>query len=132
MAANTATGINAILNVAVPVHDHDRALEFYAGILGFEIRRDTTFGPGMRWVEVAPAGAQTAIALAPLRDGASAGVDTGIRLATSDATATHSALKERGVDADAEILRLGPGVPPMFFVRDPDGNTLVVVEAPQA
>ena len=130
MTAHTATGINAVLNVAVPVTNHDRALEFYAGTLGFEIRRDATFGPGMRWVEVAPAGAQTTIALAPLRDGASAGVDTGIRLATSDAAATHGALKELGVDTDAEILRMGPGVPPMFFVRDPDGNTLVVVEAP--
>ena len=132
MTAQTATGINAILNVAVPVTDHDRALDFYGGILGFEVRRDASFGPGMRWVEVAPAGAQTTIALAPLREGASAGVDTGIRLATTDAAATHDALRGLGVDVDAEILRMGPGVPPMFFIRDADGNTLVVVESPQA
>ena len=29
---------------------------------------------------------------------------------------------------DAEILRFGEGVPPMFSMRDPDGNTLYVVE----
>jgi catechol 2,3-dioxygenase-like lactoylglutathione lyase family enzyme len=131
MTAHSATGINGVLNVAVPVTDHDRALEFYTRNLGFEIRRDATFGPGLRWVEVAPAGAQTTIALAPPGDGASVGVDTGIRLGTTDAAATHRALRDLGVDADAEILRV-PGAPPMFFVRDPDGNTLVVVEAPQA
>jgi len=33
-----------------------------------------------------------------------------------------------GSPADLEILRLGPGVPAMFFFRDPDGNTLQVIE----
>ena len=56
-------------------------------------------------------------------------VDTGIRLTTRDAAADRSALRDRGVDVDAEVLYFGPGVPPMFTLRDPDGNTLYVVEA---
>ena len=55
------------------------------------------------------------------------GVDTGIRLATDDATADHEALRAAGVDADPEVLRF-PGAPPMFSFRDPDGNTLYIVE----
>jgi catechol 2,3-dioxygenase-like lactoylglutathione lyase family enzyme len=123
----TTTSITGILNVAVPVSDHDRALEFYGGTLGFEIRRDATFGPGLRWVEVAPPGAQTTVALAPSNGGQSGGVDTGIRLATADAEATHAYLGSKGIDVD-DILRV-PGVPLMFSLRDTDGNSLYVVEA---
>ncbi len=128
MTDQAAARITGIVNVAVPVADHERALRFYQGVLGFEIRRDAPFGPGMRWVEVAPAGAATTIALAPRNDGVQGGVDTGIRLGTPDATAMHAELAAAGVDVDGEVLRFGPGVPPMFFARDPDGNRLVVVE----
>ena len=76
-----ASQITAVANVAVPVTDHDRALEFYVGTLGFEKRIDAEFGGGQRWVEVAPAGATTTIALAPPGEVA-AGRDTGIRLTT--------------------------------------------------
>jgi predicted enzyme related to lactoylglutathione lyase len=127
MTEQTTTGITGILNVAVPVSDHDRAIQFYCGTLGFESRRDATFGPGLRWVEVAPPGADTTIALAPRGDGQSGGVDTGIRLATTDAEATHASLAAQGVDVD-NILRV-PGVPLMFSLRDADGNSIYVVEA---
>jgi catechol 2,3-dioxygenase-like lactoylglutathione lyase family enzyme len=126
MSEQTTTRITGILNVAVPVTDHDRALQFYCGILGFETRRDATFGPGLRWVEVAPPGAETTIALAPRSDAQSGGVDTGIRLATAGADATHASLGSQGVAVD-DILRM-PGVPLMFSLRDPDGNSLYVVE----
>lgn len=128
MAQQTGTGIATILNVAVPVADPARALEFYVGTLGFEKRRDMPFGDGYRWMEVAPAGTTTNIALvfAPGGD-VQPGVDTGIRLGTTDCDASHRALRESGVDVDAEVMRW-PGVPPMFTFRDPDGNTLYVVE----
>ena len=76
---------------------------------------------------MAPPGATTTIALAAAQEGAPTGVDTGIRFSTADATADHAALAAAGVDVDAEVLRF-PGVPPMFSFRDPDGNTLYVVE----
>ncbi len=127
MAERTAPKIAGILNVAIPVSDHDRSIEFYTGTLGFEKRRDVPFGPGMRWVEVAPPGSVTTIALAPPH-GRPTGIDTGIRLGTHDADAVHAELAGQGVDVDAEVMRFGAGVPPMFFFRDPDGNTLVMVE----
>jgi len=38
-------------------------------------------------------------------------------------------VKSSGVDVDAEISRMGDPVPPMFWLRDPDGNTLMIVES---
>jgi catechol 2,3-dioxygenase-like lactoylglutathione lyase family enzyme len=52
---------------------------------------------------------------------------TGIRLTTKDADADHADLLAHGVDVDPEVLCMGPGVPPMFYFRDPDGNRLVIV-----
>lgn len=120
-----APTIRQVRTVAVPVADADRALAFYVGVLGFEKRVDATFGQGARWIEVAPAGAETTIALAPPGE-TKAGVDTGIRLATDDCDATRDAVRDGGGDA-GDVMRW-PGVPAMFSFRDPDGNTLYVVE----
>jgi lactoylglutathione lyase len=122
----TATRISDVRTIGVPVSDQQRALEFYGGVLGFETRMDSPF-PGGRWIEVAAPGATTTIALAAAQEGTATGVDTGIRFSTADATADHATLAGAGVDVDAEVLRF-PGVPPMFSFRDPDGNTLYVVE----
>jgi catechol 2,3-dioxygenase-like lactoylglutathione lyase family enzyme len=119
--------ISQITAVAIPVANPDRALDFYTSALGFEKRRDVPFGQGLRWIEVAPSGAATTIALAPPGPKGGSGVDTGIRLLTSDSQADHDSLRDRGVDVD-EIIRY-PNVPPMFSFRDPDGNTLYVVES---
>jgi len=32
------------------------------------------------------------------------------------------------VDVDAEVSRHGDPVPPMFWLRDPDGNSLAIVQ----
>jgi predicted enzyme related to lactoylglutathione lyase len=121
--------ITGLITVGVPVSDQDRAVEFYIDTLGFEKRRDAPFGDG-RWIEVAPPESATSIALVAERDGQSAGIDTGIRLASRDAEADHEALLAAGVDVESEIMRMGDFVPPMFTFRDPDGNRLVVVEQP--
>lgn len=124
----TSTRIKAVGRVMVPVTDQDRAIEFYTGTLGFELRADIPYGDGDRWVEVAPAGADTAIALVPARENAPAGVMTNVALTTDDADADHADLRARGVDTDAEVMREADPVPPMFFFRDQDGNTLLLVE----
>ncbi len=116
----STTRITGVATVAIPVTDQDRALEFYVGQLGFETRRDVPFGDG-RWIEVAPPGAATTIALVP------AGIPAGIRLTTRDADSDHADLRARGVDADPEVMRI-PEAPAMFGLRDPDGNTLILVE----
>ena len=59
------------------------------------------------------------------------GSDTGIILDSSDVDADHVALKEAGVDVDDEVTRYGDPVPPMFWLRDPDGNALIIVQPNQ-
>ena len=125
--------ISKVGRVCVTVADTDRALDFYVGTLGFEKVVDVPMGPDMRWVEVAvPSGqarAETTIALAPPPEGGQAGGNqTGICLDTSDVDGAHAALKAAGADVDGEVSRYGGPVPPMFWVRDPDGNSLIVVE----
>src|SRR5690349_11771326 len=126
MSETTGVRINGVATVSVPVTDHDRALEFYVGTLGMEVRRDASFGKGQRWVEVAPAGATTTVALAPPGE-VKPGVDSGIRLTTTDAAADHADLQAAGVQVDPEVLNF-PGVPPMFGFHDPDGNRLYIVQ----
>ena len=126
MNKESASRIIDVRTVGVPVTDQDRALEFYVEKLGFAKRLDVPFGDGKRWIEVAPSGATTTIALVPSHEGVPAGVETGIRLTTQDADAEHAGLRGRGVDAD-EVLRW-PGAPPMFAFRDQDGNGLEIVE----
>jgi catechol 2,3-dioxygenase-like lactoylglutathione lyase family enzyme len=126
MSTDTAITFTAVRTIGIPVDDQDRALAFYEGKLGFEKQLDGEFAPGQRWVEVAPRGGGTSIALMKATPDAPAGIDTQIRLATPDAAAVHSGLIAGGVDADPEVI---PYPVPMFRFRDPDGNTLVVVEA---
>ena len=126
-AAEAKTRISNIGTVGVPVSDQDRALEFYGGTLGFETRMDAPYGEGERWIEVAPPGAATTIALVRAGQGAPIGVDTQVRFSTDDAEADHAALRAKGVDTDAEVM---PYPVPMFSFRDPDGNRLLIVERP--
>ena len=127
--AASTLNVTQVGRVCITVADTDRAIDFYVGKLGFEKVVDVPMGPDMRWVEVQVAGTPTTIALAPPPSGKQAGgTDTGICLDTSDIDADHAALQAAGVDVDAEIARWGAPVPPMFWFRDPDGNSLIVVE----
>ncbi|MEW9547076.1 VOC family protein [Nonomuraea sp. NPDC050783] len=127
MGERVSRAITGVRTVGVPVADQERAIAFYVGVLGMEKRLDLPLGRlGGRWIEVAPAGAGTTIALVPASPGAGAGVETGVRLSAADAAALHEELAARGVEV-GELLRW-EGVPPMFTLRDPDGNALTVVE----
>ena len=130
MSAKTSKlNLTQVGRVAVSVTDTDRALAFYVDTLGLEKVVDEPMGENMRWVEVAIPGAVTTIALAPPPPGQSAGgTQTGICIDTTDVDADHAALKAAGVDVDEEVSRYGGPVPPMFWLRDPDGNSLIVVE----
>jgi catechol 2,3-dioxygenase-like lactoylglutathione lyase family enzyme len=126
--SSTQTRVNKINTVVVPISDQDRAIAFYVETLGFEKRIDVPFGNGYRWIEVAPAGAETTIAIVQPPPGKPSGnVETGIGLHTDDIDAYHADLKANGVDVDPEVTRTGDPVPPLFWFRDPDGNTLMVV-----
>src|SRR5437588_9270296 len=94
------TRITQVGTVIVPVSDQDRALEFYVETLGFEKRTDTPYGDGERWVEVAPPGAATTVALVPPREGDSVGIETRVGFTSEDIDADLANLRARGVDAD--------------------------------
>jgi catechol 2,3-dioxygenase-like lactoylglutathione lyase family enzyme len=66
------------------------------------------------------------------------GAELGLALGTDDVEADHAALRDSGAAVE-EILREGDppvrwagatlaGIPPMFLARDPDGNSLLVVQ----
>jgi catechol 2,3-dioxygenase-like lactoylglutathione lyase family enzyme len=131
--STTQTRIAKIGVVCVPVTDQDRAFEFYSDVLGFEKRADVPFGNGDRWLEVAPPGADTTIAIVkPPPGNPTGGTQTGIGLQTTDIDALHTDLKARGIDVDDEVSRMGGPVPPLLWFRDPDANILMVVEVPES
>jgi catechol 2,3-dioxygenase-like lactoylglutathione lyase family enzyme len=124
----TTTGIEGINLVMVPASDQDRSIEFYERI-GFEKRTDMPFGGGYRWVEVYPPSGTTGIALAPPREGEDVKPkELGISITTADVDATYAELRSLGVDVDEQVMRMGDPVPPMFWFRDPEGHSLMVVE----
>lgn len=130
MTETTASGINVaqVATVMVPVANQDKAIDFYVEKLGFEKRADVPFGDANRWVEVAPAGAATTVALVQPMEGQETGIEARVAFETTDIEADHATLGKRGVDVDAEVMRMGGPVPPMFFFRDQDGNRLLIVE----
>ena len=124
----TPTTVSNIGVVMFAVTDQDEALAFYTDKLGFEVRDDSRFGEHdeMRWLEVAPPGSRARLALNPPMGGEPGGGSIGVE--TADVLGEHTRLSAiGGIDMDPEPMRT-PGAPLMFMVRDPDGNTIVVVE----
>src|SRR5579859_6753690 len=87
--------LTRIGTITVQVTDQDAALAYYTEKLGFEKRADIPMGPDQRWIEVAPAGAETRVLLykaTPDQPGAdsyeaaqaSIGKDTGMVLDVDD------------------------------------------------
>jgi catechol 2,3-dioxygenase-like lactoylglutathione lyase family enzyme len=120
------TTITDVRTIGVNVTNQDDAIAFYVATLGFEKRLDATISPTMRWIEVAPPGATTSIALNANEGATDVAADTGIRFTVPDAEAEHAAMRERGVNV-GDVLRWD-GVPPMYTFDDPDGNRFYIVE----
>jgi lactoylglutathione lyase len=108
--------------------DVDRTIAFYTGVLGMEKRSDATQGP-IRWVELAPAGAQTVIAVAsegyPVYSPERVGGFSGLTLAAKDAEQTYARFKAAGVRFLREPEDTAWGT--QAIIEDPDGNQIVVV-----
>ncbi len=122
------TSPTTITDIAVAmftVADQDAAIAFYTERLGFELRGDQAYGEGRRWVEVAPPGSAARLALNPPMGDEPGGGSIGVE--TADVAGEHARLRALGgVDVSPEIMT-APGAPPMFSVRDPDGNWIWVV-----
>ena len=125
------TTVNNIGVVMFTVSDVDAALAFYTEKLGFEVRGDQRFGENdeNRWLEIAPPGSTARLSLNPPMQSEPGGGTIGVE--STDVLGEHARLKAiGGVDLDEPMTV--PGAPTMFWVRDPDGNNIWVVEAPPA
>jgi lactoylglutathione lyase len=123
------TRITDIRTVAVNVSNQDDAIAFYVNTLGFEKQLDAQISPTMRWIEVAPPGASTSIALTATEEATTDNAtDTGVRFTVPDAAAEHAAMRARGVTI-GDLLQWDD-VPAMFTFDDPDGNRFYIVEQP--
>jgi catechol 2,3-dioxygenase-like lactoylglutathione lyase family enzyme len=126
------TQVKHVGRVIIPVSDQDAAIAFYTDKLGFSLAADIPFGEGDRWVEVAPPGGGTAVALTRPQADYQPGRETGIALTSADPRADHEELKRGGVDVDDELMGGDGTVPLLFMFRDQDGNGLMIVqEQPQ-
>lgn len=100
---------------------------------------DFTYSTGERWLEVSPGEGSANICLVAARAERPVGVETGIVLLSADISGDHFALRARGVDVDDALLAEGEvvwwsgaplaGLPRQFRLRDPDGNSLLIVAA---
>ncbi|HKP21317.1 MAG TPA: VOC family protein [Thermoleophilaceae bacterium] len=132
--SGSKTVIGKVGRVSVPVSDQGAAIAFYTEKLGFSLTSDIPVDENYRWVEVTPPAGGTPLAIVPPPPNAPdrIGIDTNVLLTTDDIDSAHAELRDRGVDVDAEVSRMGDPVPPMFWFRDQDGNTLLLVETPDA
>jgi lactoylglutathione lyase len=110
------------------IADQDAAIDYYTNTLGWELRSDVAFGDegGNRWVEVAPPGSDTRLALNPPMGGQPGGSSIGVE--TPDVEAEYARLQQAGASLGDMMGGEGP-VPRMFSVSDPDGNNIWVVQS---
>ena len=120
--------------VVVPVSDIDRAKDFYAGQLGFNLDHDVRIGDGQRVVQFTPPGSGCSVVIGEgVVPQMPAGSLRGLQLVVADVVKAHAELVERGVqvsevtaiDGDADKLaRGGSALDNVGFVffDDPDGN----------
>jgi predicted enzyme related to lactoylglutathione lyase len=110
--------------IGMPVTNQHVALAFYTTMLGFEIRTNMEHfeseDPDVRWIELIPPGASTAIVLSTWENSDSRGT---IVLVTTDIEADY-----------AELTAKGLTMPPLAYqpwgistlITDPDGNKLLL------
>ncbi len=113
----------AIKTVGVYVEDQAKAIDFYVGVLGFEVRRRMQMGADAEWVEVAPPGAETCLVIYPralMPDWAER--KSSLVFYCPDVRDTVETLGERGVTIAMEPGDLPWGT--FAAIEDPDGNWL--------
>jgi catechol 2,3-dioxygenase-like lactoylglutathione lyase family enzyme len=113
--------------VSVPVADQQRAKNFYRDILGFELLREEPMGPNGHWIQLAPKGCPTTIALVTWFDSMQPGGLQGVMLNVTNIDRDHKDLSARGLEL-TEIQQQPWGRFAMF--KDPDGNGWILRQPP--
>ena len=123
----------------IPVSDVDRAKEFYADRLGFNVDVDHSVGDAFRVVQLTPPGSEASITIGKGMPQAEPGSYQGMHLVVDDLPAARGLLVERGVEV-SEPFHFGEqgqadGMHPdrlsygsFATFSDPDGNTWLVQE----
>ncbi|MGO9950243.1 MAG: VOC family protein [Steroidobacteraceae bacterium] len=119
--------INSFEIISVPVADQQRALQFYRDVLGFDLLREEPMGPGAKWIQLAPKGCATTIALVTWFDAMRPGGLQGVMLNVTDIDRDHKELSARGLKL-TEIQQQPWGRYAMF--SDPDGNGWILRQPP--
>ena len=123
----------------IPVSDVDRAKEFYADRLGFNVDGDHGMGDEFRVVQLTPPGSAASITIGKGIPQAEPGTYVGMHLVVDDVVGAREQLVDRGVEV-SEPFHFGPegqteGVDPergsynsFASFSDPDGNVWLLQE----
>ena len=126
--------------VTVPVSDLDRARDFYADQVGFNVDIDQQVGD-MRFLQLTPPGSGCSIHLSPETERLKPGSLEGMFLVVSDVRAAREELAGRGLDV-GEVMVFDSGdyrpardgesldLVGVVFFGDPDGNRWMVQQIP--
>jgi predicted enzyme related to lactoylglutathione lyase len=125
--------IGRVSKVVVPVDDQERAKAFWTERVGFETRRDDSYGDE-RWIEVAPRGAGPVLVLSPRSPDqprpqvADMLPQSPVFFGCDDVEATYRELSERGVHFPSPPARQHFGWWALF--EDPDGTRYALGDWP--
>jgi catechol 2,3-dioxygenase-like lactoylglutathione lyase family enzyme len=124
--------------VVVPVSDVDRAKDFYAEKVGFNVDHDTKISDESRVVQLTPPGSGCSIVVGKgIVPDMAPGSLKGLQLVVSDIHAARAELVERGVEVSEVQVASESGFRPshegdaldnvgFVFFSDPDGNEWAV------
>jgi predicted enzyme related to lactoylglutathione lyase len=113
--------------MVLPVSDVDRAKDFYADQLGFNVDVDHRAGDAFRVVQLTPPGSACSITIGQGVTDAEPGSVRGLQLVVTDIEKARDELTGRGVDV-GEIQDFPWGR--FVFFTDPDGNAWSVQQVP--
>jgi catechol 2,3-dioxygenase-like lactoylglutathione lyase family enzyme len=127
--------------VTVPVSDLDRARDFYADKVGFDVDIDHRISDDIRLVQLTPPGSACSIHLGKVTVDMEPGSLDGVFLVVRDVRAARAHLAERGVEVgEIQVFEAGSyrqaqegedlDLVGCVFFSDPDGNRWCVQQIP--
>lgn len=127
--------------VTIPASDLDRARDFYADKVGFNVDIDERMNDDVRFLQLTPPGSGCSIHIQPGKDRMKPGSLEGLFLVVADVKKARDELAGRGVDVgDVLVFDSGDYRPAregesldlvgVVFFDDPDGNRWMVQQIP--
>jgi predicted enzyme related to lactoylglutathione lyase len=121
--------IDRFLMFIMIVSDMPRAQAFYADTLGLKITKNYRQDDDHWWVSLTPPEGEITITITTYHENIKPGTMT-LYFSTSDLTAAHKQLNEKGVKVNEIKDNLyGPGSGVKWFnIKDPDENQVILVQ----